>query len=274
MRQTKNNVKREIKLAKRRLRTFKEHTGLDYELDEEHFLSLQPKEAIKQLKTIKWSNIDKKYKNPLKHVNVSATVNFMGKAKTTIIPKDQKKALVQSFKHREKITGKRIKQNIQSEKGVETAIKFNKKFPTKEDYIKWEQRRDDHALNNYLNNMRQIIKNGDDWFTQEVASILYTLINNGTIDILSLTENGANRWLWDLVAINMFDSDQGEIIMHNGKLLIDRFLEHKDIITEDMLFSTYINNIAHHNKSRIEDFLISYGKNKNEVNDILKEYGV
>ena len=217
IRYTKKDVKKAIKLTKRRLRTFTEHTGLTYAIDEEHFLNMpNRKEAVRQLELIKWSNVDKK-KNVLKYVSVFSINTLHGNKKTVELFGKEKEEIIGKQKRATKVTGEEVKVQIFSEKAKEDVKEFFDVRSDNEKWGKWKSDRNKRALNNFYNNVKIMGDATSDPALQLVAQLIKIKVDEGLLTASTLEL----KKLYEISSINLFDSEQTEEKIKHHKSGID-----------------------------------------------------
>ena len=206
MRYTKKDVKHEITLAKRRLKTFAEHTGFTYELDKDYFLNMaNRKKAVSQLRLIKWQNVNKK-DIKLDALKVSSVNKLHGVTKKVDLTNKDAKEFISDIKNAEKVTGEKTKVTIYSREAIPAARKFVKHRSDAKWWDEYKAERNEKALNNYYNNVKTMGDATADPALKLVAELIKKKINDGvlTADILAKSD------LYKISGINLFDSDQGD----------------------------------------------------------------
>lgn len=293
---TKELVKKEFNKAQKRLETFSSHTGFEYKLDKDILNWKSRKKAVEYLKSIKWSNMGeigiKAEAKMLKHVEVKVSPKgpeSFGLESYIVQDKAKLARLIDATKERQKAETKYIQQNPDTdiklfkpnpytEKNFQGQIDYALEFASIEKLEEWEENRDAHALNNYVNNMESLANNAPDYATKATGIALARLINDKTIDIISFTRHGMNKWIWDLTAVNVYDSDQYDNIdAVSGKRLIDDFVAH-GLLTKNMIANTYL-TVAKNEKSGI-DTLEMYKSLKelefkaSQIEDLFKKHNI
>ena len=249
MRYTKKDVQHELKLTKLRLKTFAEHTGFTYKLDETKYLNMtNRKQAVSQLRSIKWSNVGKKNIN-FKNLEVSSVNTLHGHKKDVSLNAKEAKEFITGIKKAEKITGEKTKVQIYSNEAKPAAKKYLEKRTNKKAWEAYKTERNEKALNNYYNNIKTMGDATADPALKLVAEIIKKKINNGelTAEILS------NSDLYKISGINLFDSDQGDTPIESSASHILQVLREEIPITD----------------TEIIDLGLSMGMKKEDILEIL-----
>lgn len=257
MRYTKEDVKREFKKAQERLKTFEAHTGFKYTIDKNLLKNTHRRQVVEYLKSIKWGNIGeagiKANTKMLRHVEIEVTPQ--GPASYGLKPyivhdKVEAAKLITATKYRQQAERdykrknpeseiKEFKPNPWTEADFKNTTQYALSYASMEKLEEWEELRNENARKNYVDNMTVIAKHASTNSDRIMGYILARLINNLTIDIIALTANGANPWIWDLTAVNVFDSKQYDISAKSGKKLMDDFMAH-GLLTKDLILHTII----------------------------------
>lgn len=249
MRYTKRDVKHELALAKRRLKTFAEHTGFTYELDEDYFLNMaNRKKAVSQLRLIKWQNVGKK-NIKLDALKVSSVNKLHGTTKKVDLTNKEAKEFITDIKNAEKVTGEKTKVTIYSREAIPAARNFVKHRGDAEWWKEYKAARNEKALNNYYNNVKTMGEATADTALKMVAELIKRKINNGdlTAEILASSD------LYKISGINLFDSDQGDTPIESSASHILQVLREEIPITD----------------AEIRDLGREFGMTDDEINEIL-----
>lgn len=258
MRYTKEDVKREYKKAQERLKTFEKHTGFKYTIDKNLLKNTHRKEVVQYLQSIKWSSIgeegNKVNVKMLKHVEIE--VHPQGPASYGLTPyivhdKVEAVKLITATKYRQqaerdykrknpKSEIKEFKPNPWTEADFKNTTQYALSYASTEKLEEWEELRNENARKNYVDNMTVIAKHAGTNSDRIMGYVLARLIDTVAIDIIALTANGANPWIWDLTAVNVFDSKQYDISAKSGKKLMDDFMAH-GLLTKEIILHTIIN---------------------------------
>ena len=112
------------------------------------------------------------------------------------------------IKKGENVTGEKTKVIIYSEEAKTSAEKYLSKRQKKKDWKEFKAARDNAALNNYKNKLKQMIEATSDTVLQAVSKLVRKKIDDGTLtaDIIKKSE------LWMISGINMFDSKVGDVL--------------------------------------------------------------
>lgn len=249
MRYTKQDVKNELQLLQKRLRTIEKHTGFTLEIDKDYYLNMASrKKAVSQLKLIKWSNINKRDIN-LTHIDVKSINKLHGKEMTVKLVGKEKNEFLSLIKKGEKVTGEKTKVMIYSEGAKSAARKYIEKRSNAKEWEEYKSVRNEKALNNYYNNVKTMGDATSDPALKLVAEIIKNKIKDGqlTADIL----NKSN--LYKISGINLFDSDQGDTPIESSASHILSVLREEIPITD----------------AEIYDLGHMYGMSDDEINEIL-----
>lgn len=297
MRYTREDVVKEYKKAQKRLETFSKHTGFQYKIDKNILSKTHRKQAIEYLKSIKWTDINKLgIKEETKMFkNIDVIVKPEGPASYDLQPfkiEDKKQAarLIRVTKTRrlEETKFKKANKNANIElfkpnpwtsKNIEETIEYAKKYNF-ETLAEWVQNRNEHAKNNYVNNMYLIAQSQSDVTTIAAGMALAHLIETGAIDIIKLTSDGKNKWIWDLVAVNMFDSKQNNIDHASGKRIINNF-KSRGYLNDDMIVKAFLEAYTKNTTGRVNitvyqvyDALKEFNKSKKEIKQLFEQYHI
>lgn len=203
---TKKAVKKQLKLLKQRLKTIEEHTGFTITIDKDYFLNLKADAAVRKLKQIKWTNIDK-VNIDFKGLNVSSLNTVKGVERNAFLTKEEGKEFITGMKLAEKVTGEKTKIFIYGESAKENARKYLHKRTDASEWQTYMVNRNTTALNNYRAKLDTMYGAVGDEKLKLVSALVKKKIDEGvlTADILT-------RSKLDMISgINMYDSDQGDV---------------------------------------------------------------
>lgn len=232
MRYTKRDVKHELALAKRRLKTFAEHTGFTYEIDEDYFLNMASrKKGVSQLRLIKWQNVNKK-NIKFNALKVSSVNKLHGNIKTTELTNNEAEQFIKDIKKAEKVTGEKTKVMIYSREAIPAAKKYIAKRTDAKEWEEYKSVRNEKALNNYYNNVKTMGDATADPALKLVSEIIKNKIKDGELTASILNKSN----LYKISGINLFDSDQGDTPIESSASHILAVLREEIPITDQEIY--------------------------------------
>lgn len=203
---TKKAVKKQLKLLKQRLKTIEEHTGFTITIDKDYFLSLKEDAAVRKLKQIKWTNINK-VNIDFKGLNVASLNTVKGVERNAFLTKEEGKEFITGMKLAEKVTGEKTKIFIYSESAKENAKKYLHKRTDAAEWQSYIVNRNTAALNNYRNKLNIMKDAVGEKALELVAELVKRKIDEGSLTVEIITRSGLDN----ISGINMYDSKTGDI---------------------------------------------------------------
>lgn len=223
---TEQDIKKELRALKKRLATASSHTGFQFEIDENAFLSNKDrKHTLQRMKNIRWSNMKYADEKMLKGIKITGTGTNPQTGELILTPIEEDKAakLTKLIANREKITKQTMKANILSKYGVDASIKFYNKIQTKQEWEEWKQKRNDHAYNNILNNIEIAAQATGDEGLRAILEYVKSIDKNTLLKYYSKQKFAK---LSEQLGFNIFDSDTEIEIKSNGVAFIKALLEY------------------------------------------------
>lgn len=209
---SKNTVKYELKKLKSRLKTFTQHTGFTYEVDEAYFLSLaDQKGTAERLSKIKWSSAEQW--RAIKGINITAHGKVRGGKVEVPLTNKEAAELTRNIKLREKSMKEVLPANVQSKLSLKAINKYYRKYSNPDRAKKYKYERDKKAINNVVERFDKAFG-----FTnnKRYELIALTIAENVTVTSFrnAYKKNSKGSWeeTMELIDFNVFGSDDPDQI--------------------------------------------------------------
>ena len=209
---SKNTVKYELKKLKSRLKTFTQHTGFTYEVDEAYFLSLaDQKGTAERLSKIKWSNAERW--RAIKGINITAHGIVRGGKVSVPLTDKEAASLTRAIKLREKFMGEKLVANVQSKMSIKAIEKYYRKYASEDKAKQYKHDRDQRAIHNVAERFDKAFG-----FTNDAR---YELISLTIMEYITVSnfrnaykKNSKGNWeeTMELIDFNVFGSDDPDQI--------------------------------------------------------------
>lgn len=222
---TIKEIKKEISAAKKRIGIIEKHTGAKIELNIDTILSHKNKdEALSSLKNISWNKLKagKGFRNDFIEIEVQGEywTKAKGWTKTkTIVPTNQGVSLLKSVAKRERITGEVKKISIAGVENIPLAKKYFNYFKTKEQFKRHEARNARKRMNNFSDNLGDMLEFVEDKHKRAEIRRLRQLIKSDPLkfDLMIREEK-----LYDLAGVNFYESkDQKVELKENWEKILE-----------------------------------------------------
>ena len=209
---SKNIVKYELGKLKQRLKTFTQHTGFTYEVDEAYFLSLtDQKGTAERLSKIKWSNAENWRAN--KGIKITAHGTVRGGKVSVPLTDKEAASLTRAIKLREKFMGEKLVANVQSRLSIKAIEKYYRKYASEDKAKQYKHDRDQRAIHNVAERFDKAFG-----FTNDAR---YELISLTIMEYITVSNfrsaykrNSKGTWeeTMELIDFNVFGSDDPDQI--------------------------------------------------------------